>query len=115
MEKYKKYFKALTEFKTKDEILEEIELEFDEVLTTYMFKKITDTYFENETIQVTTFKRKKYFIAVSFLKQQGLSVDDYFDKVNLDALDNVQTKTRIEYGSLTSTAIRRINITELFT
>ncbi len=115
MEKYKKYFTNFEKFKLKFDILNDIELQFNETLSQYQFKKIVDFYLENNTLQSVKFKRKIYYISTAFLNKQNLSVSDYFDKVNLEALDNPVNGLKVEYKPhLVANALIERKISELF-
>ncbi len=115
MEKYKKYFNDFEKFKLKTDILDDVELQFNETLSQYQFKKIIDFYLENNTLQTVKFKRKIYYISTRFLDKQDLSVGDYFDKVNLEALDNPTNGLKVEYKPhLVVSALIERNISELF-
>jgi len=112
MEKYRKYFNDLSNLKTLVDITDEINLLFESVNLNKL-KKILDFFVENNTIQCMSYKRKKYYASTNFLINNNLSIQELFNKNNLESLgnNNIQVKYETDFDS---DAICEKSILELF-
>jgi hypothetical protein len=101
MDKYQKYFTTITKFKSKKDIVEDINQEFDEEITDYNYKKIVTYFLKNKVIQEVSEKRKKFYISTSTLENKKTNIEDLFyaERLGISQNKNLTKINKVDYTS----------------